>query len=582
MSNYFGKLDSWDASATDGLVCKGYSGLVSDGEYVYFSPYFDGSAYHGRVLRMKIYAVFKDAGSWEAFDAGTIDGLTCKGFYGNPIFDGQFVYFVPFYDGTNYHGKVLRYDTTKPFKSASSWEAFDASSTGGLTCKGYIGGGFDGQFVYFSPNYNGTAYHGVALRYDTTKPFKDSSSWTAFDAGSIGGLVTKGFYGAIIDEDFVYFSPYTTSYPNAVRYNRNLPFTAASAWSAFNVSSVHADCKGFGEPAADEEFLYFPPIQKNLVLRYRKALPFSVASSWEYFNLENFQSWPEAHDSCFFFDHYVVFCPSDYSVLMYDRDLPFSDILSWTIKDIGELGFWGYKGALADPNYFFFAPLVKWADIYHGTVARLRVKPCPNQSAPDPGGVQHPNVYSKDDMSGQTISTTSTRATASQLEDGQYAICYQDYGAGAFNALEINFDIRLTSAVDLGDPDYVELYSGILGFSNKHSEYDPGIDDPLVGFNVEFDNGSRLNQYINLNEAQYYAISMNTTYYCKLLRAASGGTLTLKIYSDAARTTLLATKTASVSTSRSWRYIYAIRSSESSTADGYMSFWVENINVIQH
>ena len=103
---YFGKLDSWDASSTDSLVCKGYSGLVSDGEYIYFSPYYDGSNYHGKVLRLKVYAIFKNAGSWEAYDAGATDGLTCTGFFGNPIFDGQFIYFIP-YKNSAYHGVVL-------------------------------------------------------------------------------------------------------------------------------------------------------------------------------------------------------------------------------------------------------------------------------------------------------------------------------------------------------------------------------------------------------------------------------------------------------------------------------------------
>ena len=91
------------------------------------------------VLRQKIYAIFKNAGTWEAYDAGAVDSLTTKGFHGNPIFDGQFMYFVPYNNGSA-SGIVLRYDTTKPFKSASSWEAYDAGATGGLTSKGFYWG----------------------------------------------------------------------------------------------------------------------------------------------------------------------------------------------------------------------------------------------------------------------------------------------------------------------------------------------------------------------------------------------------------------------------------------------------------
>lgn len=594
MSDYFGKLNSWDASSTDSLVCKGYSGLVSDGEYIYFSPYFDGSNYHGRVLRLKIYAVFKTAGSWEAYDASSVDSLTCTGFFGNPIFDGQFVYFIP-YKNSVYHGVVLRYDTTKPFKSSSSWEAYDAGSAGGLTCKGYIGAVFDGQFIYFSPNRNDSAYHGVVLRYDTSKPFKSSSSWAAFDAGSIGGLTTKGFYGAVIDDDFVYFSPYKSADPwtyhgVVLRYNRNLPFADAASWSSFDATGVHASCKGFGLPAADEEFLYFPPNSgaHNRVLRYRKGLPFSASSSWDSFDLVNFQGMPEPHDACFFFDHFVVFSPALYSLLMYDKDLPFSEAASWTIKDIGlseGLDTWGYRGVLADPNYFFFAPFRKWSDNYHGIAARLRINPCPSQTKPQPG-TEHPSSYAEDDF-GSVISRSSSRASASGLETGLTALCYQDYGAGAFNGVEIDFDIKLTSAT-CSAPDENEVEHGVLSLSNKHSSLDdsPINDDPMVTFLAEFEDGTRINQYIRLRQnstGSFYAISMNTTYYCKLQRSANSGTVTLKIYSDAARTTLLKTLTETgFSTSRKWRYIYAIRSGDLGPGDDSMSFYIENINVISH
>lgn len=592
MSNYFGKLDSWDASATDGLNCKGYSGLVSDGEYIYFSPNFDGANYHGRVLRLKIYSVFKSAASWEAYDAGAIDSLTCKGFFGNPIFDGQFVYFIP-YKNSVYHGVVLRYDTSKPFKTASSWAAFDAGAIGGLVTKGYIGAAFDGQFIYFAPNYNGSAYHGVVLRFDTTKPFKVASSWAAFDAGAIGGLVTKGFWGAAIDDDFVYFSPNQNLsgwHGNVLRYKRNQPFAAASSWSTFNAATVEVHCKGFGQPAAEEEFIYFPPNSNayNRVLRYRKGLPFSVASSWESFDLTNFQADPEMHDSCFFFDHFVVFSPSAYSLLMYDRDLPFSDPASWTIKDIGlseGLDTWGYRGALADPNYFFFAPHAKWTDTYHGIVARLRVNPCPNQTQLLPG-VEHPSSYAEDDFA-SVISRSSTKATASGLQTGLTALCYQDYGAGAFDGVEIDFDIRLTAAT-CNAPYENEVEHGVLSLSNKHSSLDemPTFDDPIVSFYAEFNGGTRTSQKIWLRRdsgGSGYSISMNTTYYCKLQRSANSGTVTLKIYSNAARTNLLATLTETgFSTSRTWRYIYAIRSGDLGPGDDSMSYYIENINVIQH
>jgi hypothetical protein len=57
----------------------------------------------------------------------------------------------------------------------------------------------------------------------------------------------------------------------------------------------------------------------------------------------------------------------------------------------------------------------------------------------------------------------------------------------------------------------------------------------------------------------------------------------LKIYSNAERTNLLATLTETgFATTRKWRYIYAIRSGDLGPGDDHMSFYIENMNVIQH
>lgn len=193
MAYQIGQLKTWDASATDGLNCKGYSGIGSDGEYLYYSPFHNGSAYHGVILRQKINSIFQLAATWEAFDAGSIDGLTCKGFYGNPIFDGRFMYFVPYNNGA-VSGVVLRFDTIKPFKSADSWDAYDAGSTDGLICKGFNGAVFDGcQFIFFIPFNNG-AYNGIVLKYDTTRPFKSAESWSAYNTCDFITLKTASGY----------------------------------------------------------------------------------------------------------------------------------------------------------------------------------------------------------------------------------------------------------------------------------------------------------------------------------------------------------------------------------------------------
>jgi hypothetical protein len=83
--------------------------------------------------------------------------------------DGRYLYFVSYYNGTDRHGELLRYDTRADFKSPSSWVAFDPGTAGvGIDTDGYIGAVFDGRYAYFAAYYNGTVYHSEMLRYDTT------------------------------------------------------------------------------------------------------------------------------------------------------------------------------------------------------------------------------------------------------------------------------------------------------------------------------------------------------------------------------------------------------------------------------
>src|SRR5205814_2266100 len=141
-------------------------------------------------------------------------GLNTKG-YNGAVFDGHYVYFVPYNNGVSYHGVMLRYDTETNFTGASSWSAYDAGSTDGLLTRGYVGGVFDGRYIYMSPYYNGTAFDGTVLRYDTQSGFTTSSSWHAYVAGATSGLNTKGYGGAVFDGRYVYFVPYN----NGVAYH---------------------------------------------------------------------------------------------------------------------------------------------------------------------------------------------------------------------------------------------------------------------------------------------------------------------------------------------------------------------------
>jgi hypothetical protein len=61
---------------------------------------------------------------------------------------------------------VLRYDINLPFSSPSSWSAYDAGNSGGLTnTKGYNGAVVVGNFIYFAPYNDGPGFHGKVFDF---------------------------------------------------------------------------------------------------------------------------------------------------------------------------------------------------------------------------------------------------------------------------------------------------------------------------------------------------------------------------------------------------------------------------------
>jgi len=595
MGYYFPKIEAFDAGSVDGINTKGYIGAIFDGEYVYFSPYYNG-AYHGNVLRFHIFDKFKSASAWDAYNAGNIDGLNTKG-YSGAVFDGRYVYFSPYKGGSS--GVVLRFDTEMPFKNVSSWDAYNASSINGLTTKGYWGPpAFDGQYLYFSPYYDGSAYHGRVLRYDIEGRFKDSSSWAAFDAGSIDGLSTKGYQGAVFDGQYVYFCPYHSGvdHGNLLRYNTEKPFKSASSWDAYNLTTINADLKGFRGLAADEDYLYLAPYAKSRVLRYDLGLPFKNSSSYDHFDLSSIYTYPRRYTGGFFYAQFVCFAPYGCDLLGYDSNYPFNSSSSWGIKNVlntDDLFCDGYYNVVGDGVYFYLVPYrashSSGSSFYHGNVLRLKKDPCPTQSPPSGPGSEVPSSYMEDDQYSQ-ISKTSSKATAYGLIAGDACFCFKDYGPEAFDTnFSIDFEIRLTDAyTDLeGEPDeWTETVDGALCLSNTYGDLDDayGTNDLNVCLGWEWESDEYGNgnytYYLQLFRwgaaMDYMVINEDQTYYCTLVR--NGNTAQLKVYSNSSRTNLLDTLTVGGFGTRKWRYIYLIRSGNEGGSDE-TSFWIQNVSV---
>jgi hypothetical protein len=199
----------------------GFATGLFDGRYVYYVPYFNSSGYHGKAVRYDTHAAFDRPSSWQSIDVSAIfeDVIGTKGYCG-ATFDGRYVYFAPYNDGAIpvdvYHGKMLRFDTQGDFLDKARWESVDVEqafkSAGTLRVKGYQGATFDGRYVYYAPWYDGAEFHGRVLRFDTQRPFRDASAWTLVDItegvpSSAAAGELRGFDGALFDgKRYVYMN----------------------------------------------------------------------------------------------------------------------------------------------------------------------------------------------------------------------------------------------------------------------------------------------------------------------------------------------------------------------------------------
>ncbi len=147
-----------------------------------------------------------------------------------------------------------------PVSSFSTFDAFDAAGMDGLDSAGYFGAVFDGRYVYFSPEqHESRDTHAVVLRYDTHRDFNDRSSYAAYDASKTSSLELRGFYGAAFDGTYVYFIPrqidLKSYHTRFLRLDTREEFKDAAAWDAFDLG-LQQSAQG---AAFDGRYLYLAP-----------------------------------------------------------------------------------------------------------------------------------------------------------------------------------------------------------------------------------------------------------------------------------------------------------------------------------
>lgn len=169
------------------------------------------------------------------------------------------------------------------------------------------------------------------------------------------------------------------------------------------------------------------------------------------------------------------------------------------------------------------------------------------------------------------LSATTSRATGTGVRRDESCYLYSDKGAGHFDALDIDFDVEMTTWSSGAGV-------GTLGFSNSVANCKGwGATDPYVLF---YYGGGKQTLCLNTSaQSDFMLIKPATKYYCTLERAAGSDTANLKVYSDALRTTLLDTLTITGVAGVKWRYIYAI-ASWNAGGSYEANYYCENINIV--
>jgi hypothetical protein len=265
-----------------------------------------------------VVTTYNDLGSlqlWQSIDLGKVNS-DFTGYVGG-AFDGRYLYFAP-----SQNGLAQRYDTQAAFDSATSWAHFD-TTTLKWDAQKFWGAVFDGRYVYFVPeqDFNHTTdagsyttYGGVVARFDTKGTFTDATAWAIYDTTDLDSNA-GGFAGAAFDGQYIYFADHennSSSDDTIARYDQKAPFTTASSWSLFKTGSFDSSTGGFTGALFDGRYIYFgqDDTGSGRHVQYDTKGAFGTAAPWLTFVGTTLNPLAVGYSGMGFDGHNVYFAPS--------------------------------------------------------------------------------------------------------------------------------------------------------------------------------------------------------------------------------------------------------------------------------
>lgn len=328
----------------------GLAAAVFDGRYIYFAPQS-----YPAIARYDITLPFGSSSSYDVFFPPF--------FPGKPTFDGRYVYYSS--------QTIIKYDITQPFAKSSSYVLFSTLTLNSLSSN-YLGGCFDGKYIYWPPGYSNstlTGPSGLLLRYNTELPFSLTSSYQVFDATGISS-VCAGFQAVVFDGRYVYYAPYAyLNTPSALsgivlRYDTSSSFTSVSSYRYFNLAQINGLAVALASVFFDGKFVYWLGDTFTVWVRYDPNLSFTNSLSYSFFDLTlanlNTVYFTGGYDGRYIYlvpFHTTSGSPSGL-VGRYDTTAPFGNTTSYESMDATQINtlctqFIGY---CSDGRYVYFVP----------------------------------------------------------------------------------------------------------------------------------------------------------------------------------------------------------------------------------
>jgi len=262
----FDKIEAWtciDLAKDLDPDCRGFVSGTFDGRYLSLAPYqCSRTQYNGRMVQYDTKKEFTKASGWKMFNS-ELKWPESRGFHG-AISTNEHTYFIPYLrENSDYHGFLVRHEQNTAFDDPQNWSCIDLTSIHPMA-KGYVGGCFDGRYLYLAPYLNGIERHGLVLIADTTKNVLDPKNWKSFDMASIHPD-NRGYFGAVVHGEFVYMLPHCKAegiyHGRLVRYDRRINFQDLNAWQTFDTTESQPKSRGYMGCAVIGNDMYLAPFE---------------------------------------------------------------------------------------------------------------------------------------------------------------------------------------------------------------------------------------------------------------------------------------------------------------------------------